>query len=374
MVRRTVRTLAAVALVVASGVVGLAPSAGAQQASSLDDYGWWSRANQGAPLNSVISADVSEGQLLVEATPEGATAIAALRATLPEGSTSPVLTLTVASDVGGDSADVLACQAGSGWTGAHGGEWGSKPSPDCAQSVQGIPSEDGSSWSFALAPLQFGDQLNVVLAPGAGSSFRVVFEQPSAASIEVSSSSVEPDVEIPEVAPAQPAEESPPPPAASSPPPTAAPTPSRSSFSSPTFTAPARPTADDLATQPAQAALPADEQGLTATAPILTSAAPAPLPTPELPDPNTREGQLFGVAVALAALGLLYWSTTQEVPERRVLSRFATNASLATAGAAPPATEPTDAVVPEVRAEDAQMGGLGRFRRVRTTPARRLGM
>ncbi len=192
--------LLAGALLIAAG----AP-ASAATASSIDDTGWWSRANQDATLGAaLVFPDVAAGQLLVEGTPEGATAIAALRATLPEGTGRPVLTLHAASSAGGDTAVLLACQAGSGWTGAHGGAWSAKPSPDCDTSVQGEPG-DGDTWTFDLAALQFDDQINVVLVPGldpngggqAGSTFRIVFDRPSESSIEVSESSVEPDFEVP---------------------------------------------------------------------------------------------------------------------------------------------------------------------------------
>ena len=201
------RAPAVVGLVVGAFLMVFGAPVGAVDAASIDDVGWWARTNQAPGLGAVVAPpDVPAGQLLVEGTAEGATAIAALRATLPEGTGSPILTLTAASEVSGETALLLACQSGSGWTGAHAGEWASKPSPDCSQSVQGIRADDGSSWTFPLGALQFGDQIDVVLTPGVdpavpaplnGSAFRIAFEQPSAASIEVSDTSFDvPTVDI----------------------------------------------------------------------------------------------------------------------------------------------------------------------------------
>lgn len=349
--RRLLRTLAAVGLV-AGGWLVAAPAA-AEPASSVDDIGWWSRANQDPTLGGVlVFPDVNPGQLLVEGTPEGATAIAALRATLPEGTGTPVLTLRAASAVGAEAAVLLACQAGSGWTGAHAGGWDAKPSPDCSQSVQGIPSEDGATWSFSLAPLQFGDQVDVVLTPGAaaeeqdsvGSTFRVVFERPDAADFDVSPVSAAPgpapvDLPSPIAAPS----------AASAAPPTIG-----GASPAPSFRP---PSGAQVAPAPMRAALPELEQGATATAPNLQAA--QPLAAPALPATGGSDGRLLGVLVVLAAGALLYWSSQQPVPEHQLLSRFAS------------ATAPAPAASTTVAAPS--LGGLGRFRRERHGPARRLG-
>lgn len=349
LLRTAARALAAVGLV-AGGWLMTAP-AGAEPAASVDDIGWWSRVNQEPTVGGVLAGpDTTPGQLLVEGTPEGATAIAALRATLPEGTGNPVLTLRAASAVGAEAAVLLACQSGSGWTGVHAGAWDAKPSPDCTQSVQGLPSEDGSTWSFALAPLQFGDQLDVVLTPGVvadsdgavSSAFRVVFERPDVASIEVSASA----------APSGPGPGSIPLPAPPAPaPPTLAGSPTGASS-----TPPAGATGGQVALPPVRAALPAAEQGATATAPIAQAGQP-PLAVPTLPATGGSDGRLLGVVVVLAAGALLYWSSQQPLPQRQLLSRFAS--------AAPHQAE---VVVPA----SETVGGLGRFRRERTGAARRL--
>lgn len=342
----------AAAGLVAGGWLVTGP-AGAEPASSVDDVGWWTRTNQEPTIGGLLAPPgVEPGQLLVEGTLEGATAIAALRATLPEGAGSPVLTLQVASGVGGSSAVLLACQTGSGWTGAEGGAWDAKPSPDCTASVQGIPSDDETSWSFALAPLQFGNQIDVVLTPGVvadadglGSAFRLIFEGPDVTAIEVSSAPSSPEPFTPVTSPfvEGPAPESPSFGGGASP--SSFTPPASSSFSSGT----------ELATPPVRAALPEAEQGATATAPNLQAA--RPLAAPDLASTGGSDGRLFGLVVVLAALGLLYWSSQQPVPERRLLSRFAS--------AAP---HPTVEVP-----QSSTVGGLGRFRRERTGSARRLG-
>lgn len=348
-IRSAIRAVAAVGLL-AGGWLAVGPAA-AEPATSVDDIGWWSRTNQEPTLGAVLAApDVTPGQLLVEGTPEGATAIAALRATLPEGTGNPVLTLRAASSVGADAAVLLACQTGSGWTGAHAGAWDAKPSPDCSKSVQGIPSEDGSTWSFSLAPLQLAQQIDVVLTPGTvgdadglGSAFRVVFERPDVAAIEVSP--------------------------AASPPPALPPmsmpegggggattaSPSIAGGAPPSFAPPSPSSGGQLPAPPVRAALPDAEQGATATAPAVQAA--NPLAAPALAATGGSDGRLLGVVVVLAAGALLYWSSQQPVPERQVLSRFAATAEHTSVE---PVAPPT-------------VGGLGRFRRERTSAARRLG-
>lgn len=351
------RVVGAAGVLLGSWLVAVGPVL-ADTAAAVDDIGWWSRANQDPAVGGVLVVpDVSPGQLLVEGTPEGATAIAALRATLPDRTGNAVLTLRAASQVGGDTAVLLACQSGSGWTGVHAGAWDAKPSPDCSQSVQGIPSDDGTEWTFAIAPLQFGDQLDVVLTPGRdpssqeafGSAFRVVFERPTAEAIDVTPIAGDGGSSPPPTAPSPPlgTPGAPAPGAASG---TSPFTPAGGGSPSFAFPSPS----GQLSGQPAQAALPPAEQGRTATAPSITASQPLAAGTVGA----RSDGRLLGVIVVLGAGALLYWSTQQPVPERRVLSRFATAASSTGAVAAGP---------------EPPVGGLGRFRRPRSTPARRLG-
>lgn len=352
--RRIARVTAAFAAVAGLWMV-VAPPAVASDSAVVDDTGWWSRAKQEPTIGGVlVFPDVTPGQLLVEGTPEGATAIAALRATLPEGAGNPVLTLRAASSVGAEAAILLACQSGSGWTGAYAGSWDAKPSPDCSQSVQGIPSDDGSEWTFALAALQFGDQIDVVLTPGAvpdtedsfGSAFRVVFDRPGPDAITVAEGAAPPPA-LPDLSSSGPASGP-----ASSP----AALPMASGGSMPRFDPPV-PSPAPVSDQPVIAALPPEEQGATATAPSLDAA--RPLAAPPVTRTSGADGRMLGVLVVLCAGALLYWSAQLPVPEHRVLSRFATSGtgSTTTLSVAPAPT----------------VGGLGRFRRERAAPARRLG-
>lgn len=360
--RRRLRLAGFLGLVV-GGLLMFAPTASAGDAASLDDVGWWARTNQDPVLGAVSGPDTAPGQLLVEGAPDGASALAALKATLPPDTGTPVLTLKVASEFGAADAVLLACQAGSTWEGAHAGAWDKHPKPDCSQSVQGVVSDDGSEFVFQLGPLQFGNQIDVVLTPGLdetrpeglnSSVFRIVFDRPTASSIQVSDApkGFAPNLELPEI-------EFTPAPAASG---------SGGStggdFSSPsftpidtgsTFTPPADSGEVAMPSAPARAALPADEQGQTASAPILG----AQQGLAAAVEDGADAARFFGFAIVLAAGGLLAWSSSQPVPERLVLSRFAATASTHTS------------VVPAV--EDESMGGLGRFRRIRNTPAHRIG-
>jgi hypothetical protein len=352
--RRLARLAAAFAAVTGLWMVAAAPAV-ANDSAVVDDTGWWSRAKQEATLGgALVFPDVAPGQLLVEGTPEGATAIAALRATLPDGAGNPVLTLRAASGVGAETAILLACLSGSGWTGTYAGSWDAKPSPDCSQSVQGIPSDDGSEWTFALAALQFGDQVDVVLTPGAvpdtedsfGSTFRIVFDRPGPDAITVAEGAAPP--------PALPDMPSPAPTGGPASSPVAPPVASGSS--TPRFDPPV-PSPAPVSDQPVIAALPPEEQGATATAPSLRGA--QPLAAPPITRTSGADGRMLGVLVVLCAGALLYWSTQLPVPEHRVLSRFASAAPTSSvAAAASPAPV---------------LGGLGRFRRERTGPAKRLG-
>jgi len=351
-VRRLLRIPALLLLVTGGWLAVAAGPVAAEGTPVIDDVGWWGRLNQQAlPTGGVLYTDVTAGQLLVEGTPEGATAIAAIRATLPEGTRDPVLTLKTASAAGAEAAVLLACQSGSGWTGTHAGTWESKPSPDCSKSVQGLPSEDGTGFTFALGPLQFGDQIDVVLTPGvlaegqqASSAFRIVFERPGPDVLTVSEGAAPP------AAPATPSFDG------GSGVPGATPSFSPSTGGGTSFSVPSPPTPGQLSLQPAQAALPADEQGATATAPDLPGN--QPLASAPVAAASSADGRALGVLVVLAAGALLWWSSQQQVPERQVLSRFATAAAGATSVV--PAAQPV-------------LGGLGRFRRERGAPARPLG-
>lgn len=182
---KVARTVIAVVVLVA----GWWAAGGRGEAAELNDASWWWRGNTGpAPLPRPPT--VPEGGLLVAGAPDGATAVAAVRYTLADGETSPILTLRVAEngDQGGQGAVIGACASGSAWAGGEqGGNWDAKPNAACGASVQGLRSEDGLTWTFALEPLVTGTEVNVILTPGTvapdspvGSTFSLAFLRPDA--------------------------------------------------------------------------------------------------------------------------------------------------------------------------------------------------
>lgn len=347
--RRLIRLLcgllAALGALVAIGLPALAAPA-----ASIDDAGWWWRAKQGQ-LGAVPAAppNVQPGQLLVQGAPDGASALAAIRATLGEDQANPVLTLTVAADgdQGGETAVVLACQTGSSWSGGDAQVWDSKPKPDCSVSVQGQRATDGSTWTFPVGALQFNNDLNVILVAGTdptlpaganGSVFSLTFEKPTTASIQTTGGSA--------------------------PPPTF---PSGGSFSNGssstgtfsetgTFAPPVG--SGTFAVSPVSPALPEADQGLTATAPVIQARIPAPVLQPVKALKSDGARALGALVLVLGAAGA-WWFGQQAPPLPRKLGRFATTAA---SGAVP---EGSMLPAPEV-------GGLGRFARVRTGPPPRL--
>ncbi|MFZ6005207.1 MAG: hypothetical protein ACOYXM_14875 [Actinomycetota bacterium] len=338
-------SVAALGALVAIGLPALAAPA-----TSIDDAGWWWRAKQGQ-LGAVPAAppNVEPGQLLVQGAPDGATALAAIRATLSQGQTNPVLTLTVAADgdQGGETAVVLACQTGSSWSGGDAQVWDSKPKPDCSVSVQGQRSPDGATWTFPVGALQFNNDVNVILVAGTdpalpaganGSVFSLTFEQPTTASIQTTGGST-------------------PPPTFSS-----GGSFSNGSGSSGTFSetgtfAPPVGTGT-FAVSPVSPALPEADQGLTATAPVIQARTPAPAVQP-IRALKSDGARAFGALVLVLGAAGSWWFGQQAPPLPRKLGRFASAAGSAAVH------ESTLQPAPEV-------GGLGRFARTRTGPPPRL--
>lgn len=155
-------------------------------AATYETHGWWWRAQTGL-LGAELPPppDVPEDGLLVERGPDGATAVAAVRFGLSEGETDPVLELTVAS---GEStgAVIAACPTRrAGWPGEQAGRWDAAPGWDCeAGRVDGVPSDDGSTWSWALAPLVGeGGVISVALVDGTSNTFHLAFEAPTDTSL-----------------------------------------------------------------------------------------------------------------------------------------------------------------------------------------------
>jgi hypothetical protein len=297
MTRRARLALSAAACAVGLGLLAL--PAGAEDTARIADSGWWWRLQAGVLTTLPPPPDVDPGELVVEGTPDGAQAISAISIVLPEDGITPTVTLTVAEggDQGGEAAVLLACQAGSGWSGAEAARWDTAPVVDCTQSVSGIRSDDGTEWAFPVGPLQFGDKLNVVITPGTvdgapeglnGSSFRLVFAPPTPESVTTVSGTPPPLTPLP------------PPPAA--------------------FTGPLDPAGGfdpgSVAAPlvPAQPALEPERQGQTATSPRIQESTQ---PVVSAAEPEARTlARMIGLLVLLGGFGygLLTWRQTAAAP------------------------------------------------------------
>lgn len=319
-------------------------------AATLAKAGWWWRLNDPAlPVPLPPPPTVPEGGLMVAGAPDGATAIAAVSFELDEGEASPVLTLTTVRETGGEGAIMAACVTGSFWNPASAGRWNEKPSAACEEgSVTGVRAVDGSSWSFALAPLVSDGLIDVVVVagtiPGAqagaptGSTFEIVFEAPTASSLSTGAGTGggdAPPIDAPDFgAPSE---------AVVSPPPIG------ESFTPPAIGA-------ELALPPSPAAgftpaLPEADQGLTATAPVAQQQNPplaaGPISKPDVGDART----LAAVVLALGGAAALWAS--QRSASSTSFGRFSV------AGGAPEGLP-------------GPPGGLGRFARPRTGTVPRL--
>jgi hypothetical protein len=299
--RRLLFLLATVFLLVGSSLV--VDPAHADPASSIDDSGWWWRAQTNPTLALPAPPNTKEGQLLVQSSPEGATALAAVAGTLVEGQASPVLTLQVAEggDAGGTDAVILACQAGSNWTGGDAKPWSEHPQAGCeAGGTAGTRAEDGTSWSFDLGALQFSDKVNVVLVPGTVDgqpeganypTFSLTFERPTVESLATtpgaSSAPALPPIDI-----------------------DAGVTDPGVGAGVDSYTAPDTGSID---LPPVDAALPDEDQGLTPVAPSVQDGQPM-LPASLLVDPRSPHARSVGVALLLLGGALVYFMTRQQQP------------------------------------------------------------
>ena len=313
-------------LAVLAGTMLLFVPVSAAPATRVIDSGWWWRLQTGALTQLPPPPNVEEGMLQVQGTPDQAQSIAAISAELPDGHASPVLTLRVAEggDQGGATAVLLACNAGSAWTGEDAGRWDSAPVVDCTESVTGIRSEDGATWSFPIGVLQFEDRFNIILVPGQvdeapeganGSSFTLVFEEPTAADIATTSG---------ESPGANPPPLSPPPP-----PETSGGVADGGGFDSGQIAAP--PAVPAPAVPGATPSLEPEFQGSTYTAPEREASTAPAVAAAVVPEPRTL-ARILGALVILAGLGTAFGvlrtdmfagaAATSEAPVVGGLGRF----------------------------------------------------
>src|SRR5437588_1100083 len=153
-VRRNAARAAGLALVTVSlllfGHAGPAGAAG--PTATLKAQGWWSQ------LPSAVAAPgTTKGQLVVQGNPKdkNGTTYSAVRYAIGADSTVTGLTLKVGAngDQGGSSAVLLACQTGSAWSPADGGEYSAAPKVT-DKCVTGKRADDDASWTFAIGSLQ----------------------------------------------------------------------------------------------------------------------------------------------------------------------------------------------------------------------------
>lgn len=374
MTRRTLPLVLAVAGLLC--LLGRAPVASAVEAPTS---GWWSRLATTSPADEVPAAlpapapttpgtipaggTVPEGNLLVEGTPEGATAVAAARYVLADGESSPSLTIAVGegSTVSSEST-VLACKAAAPWTAPeqNPGPWDAKPLVDASRCVNGVIADDLATISFGLQPLVSGDELDVVLVPGKlaaaappagtspapveadGSTFRLVFPAPTTESLAVmAGSGFEPgsgEVVVPPAAPT-----SPPSPSSASTSLELAPSPPSAKISTPPIAGIGEPVATPAL----------EPQDLAPSVPDVGDAVPVAAT-------DGAERTIGFILLALAALAAGWAYLTHEDAATIGLGRFRTDlpAGAAVAGAA----------VTGVPQANPTVGGLSRFARERTTP------
>lgn len=331
---RLARRAAGLALLTAA--VSILALPGGADATELTQVGWWWRVEDGSlPATLPAPPTVPEGGLMVAGAPDGATAIAALHFELADDEVSPVLTLTVADggDQGGEGAILAACLTGSAWQPASPGAWTSKPAAACAEgSVTGVRSDDGTAWSFALAPLLSDGVVDVTLVPGVdptlpeganGSVFQLVFAAPTSASLETTAGGgPSPDLALPDLGAFVASGGGGP-----------------DAFAAPTL-------GGELALPPVDAAasftpaLPQADQGLTATAPVVQERN-APLATSPVTAIEDHRG--LAIAVLVLAGAALLWGANQ--------------AGAGRAGSG---------------LDSARVAGVGRFARARSGPVPRL--
>ena len=155
------------------------------EAADLTTAGWWWRAQTGT-LALPAPPHVPAGGLAVGNGPEGPTSLSALRFAVEDDEIDPVLSLVISEELAPPEVGLTACPSATPWFGIQAGPWAERPEADCDRAkVDGVRSEDGTSWSFPLAALHSDGLLDVVVMPAEGSGpFEISFDPPSAASLQ----------------------------------------------------------------------------------------------------------------------------------------------------------------------------------------------
>ncbi len=176
--RRTTALIAASA----ACLLLLAPHAAADKPLAV---GWWWLGGTDGSVVSIGAATPNppapKGGIYLGSSPNGYTAIGALRYRLDPGLGPSRLTLRVADQTGMPIVGV--CPTTEAWQGVEGGFWELRPKFDCSRSAQGKFSADGSTLSFEVAGLAREDLFDVALLPGvtdggSPATFSLSFEAP----------------------------------------------------------------------------------------------------------------------------------------------------------------------------------------------------
>lgn len=359
------KTVLRISLALCALGIGLVASPTTAGAASISKSGWWFRTSDpttfvppaaqppsiggvptvpDAPIDPPAAPAVGEGSVLVQGTPEGANAIAAITYVLAAGESGPTLTVTPdeGSNVPADAV-ILACRAAIDWVAPESlpGRWQDKPLVDCGRSVNGIIGADGTI-TFALQPLVSGADLDVVLVPGktglatpageVGSTFQLSFNAAEGAELATTPAPSEPSTSTGSAS-------------------------SSGSSSSPSFTpsAPATPSFStggstfETPTAPVvQPALEPQDQ-----APSVPQVAAPPTQPIAAEEDNTAQGVGFIILLIGAALAGWAYLTTEGEDQQVGLGRF---------------RRPAPAMAVAAAAAAPVTGGLSRFRRPRTGP------
>ena len=274
---------------------------------------------------------------MVSGTPEGPTAISALRYETTDAESEPTLELAIVNEAGPSA--VNACPVASDWAPAAAGRWEAKPLDNCGvAAVKGTKSADGKTMSFALSAVENEEGvIDVALVPVPGSSFSITFAKPTSDSLKTtggldgdsfssdfdSSAALEAgdldsggsfDLDSSALA-------------------------VESSLDTSSFSAPLANTTPSV-TQPLAAPL---ERQVS-----------APAANRVLPTPASDRGKAIALLLALGAIAAAFFVSQQQTPAMRMLGSFAEGRR----GGAAAGTVP----------DAPQVGGLGRFARLRQGP------
>lgn len=200
--RRNIARTAGLALVACSLLlIWTGGDAGAASpGATLKAQGWWWEANSLPTATLPPPPTVQKGQLSVQSGPTGKSAFSAVRYELTPEVHGGSLTLKVGQngDTGGSSAVLLACRTGSAWSAADAGQWSAAPKVDTTACVNGQRANDGMSWTFAIAPLETGNVVDVAIVPGVDpaskqpGTFSLTFDAPSDGSLATTGGSAPP--------------------------------------------------------------------------------------------------------------------------------------------------------------------------------------